>query len=351
MFDEGTEISAFYGNRIVEGTIYLQNNGCRVLYNESTGKWIRLSKLSHIKVISEPLREDEQDVKEGDEANKIISEVIGNIDPEKIKTDSDKKQLGQAGAKILMQTPETKKGLEAMGIKDQEDVEQKVIDTAVGEVAKKEAQQSGGGDIQQAQQMIQKYQTLTESRKLREEFYDIPKSWDFDRLFGVPEEDDPNTFIYKLKQIKTKKDWANIGANFGTDARSAILRMQRFADESWISLDKKDDPLGVFGIKTETNIHNHPEVNAIMKHYDVDGEFVSEIVMLAFTENNRTFVRDVLNMVNKLKARFPCVCWSVDKDIPAYHIYEKWLPKNNGRKIYETKGEVYYIISKYFDQN
>lgn len=143
---EGQAISSFVKNSNViwEGLLIEKEDGTKVVLNEETNRWKRLSDLEHVKI----LNEDASDIKQGFESfGEVVDSSfkdIKGIDSNKI-TDQNIKQL----------TKDFQEVSKSYGIKDTPKDDKEASDIVTNALASKYAQEnatSSAGNTQQAEE-------------------------------------------------------------------------------------------------------------------------------------------------------------------------------------------------------
>jgi hypothetical protein len=177
LFIPGQEISAFVkdSNRIWEGIIVDRYDGTKVVLNEDTKRWKKLSDLESIKRTGHLLYEDQQqeidpnvDNTPDTRTNQLIGEILGKgaLDDSKVAENADKflqkqNDVTKAGkvAYDLSKQPDIKGG----PFKSEDDATKAVGDNAKKIKAEAAGDATGGGDVAQQEAEVEALKQQYES--------------------------------------------------------------------------------------------------------------------------------------------------------------------------------------------
>ena len=159
---EGLEVSAFLKNsdKIWEGIVIERNDGVKVVLNESTNKWKKLSDLDYIKVIGQVLNEADTnkpikltDLTKENSTDEFINSFLNKKDPPKnLKNTTDflnnpnSIEKAKKVAFSISKNPQIKDG----PYKNEDEAKDAVINSAKKVAAEASGKATGGGEQKQA---------------------------------------------------------------------------------------------------------------------------------------------------------------------------------------------------------
>jgi hypothetical protein len=169
--------------------------------------------------------------------------------------------------------------------------------------------------------------TFEEIYQLREKYIDVSSCTStiirsdivrkLKKLTGIENIDD------KLRNIKPEENWEKLGCYInGLDAFLSLVYDPNA--KCYLLIDDKKDPTGII-------------------IFEIYADFISEIYLLGFKKNNVTLVRDVINLICKMKNKYKVIEWSVDNKNPVKKAYDKYISKLGGKSS-EDRFYTQYLI-------
>ena len=140
-----------------------------------------------------------------------------------------------------------------------------------------------------------------------------------------------------LENIKWKPNWSLI-CNLDSNS-NALDVIEEF--EAWgccglcYLIISENEPVGIIGF----NLH----YKRMFMNMDEDPDGIEEIYLLSFKNNNITLVKDVFNLINKLKKQLKLIKWSVKNDNPIKKAYDKMVTRWGGEIIPEGDSTHYLL--------